>query len=384
MPGRKPKAPGSGQRDVDESALETLRNSEQDVQKFEEQLGQAERESPAQLAIKAAADEEDCGDEGERLNESREVQDEVNQLGFGDHVFASPGGESKGNLNVQSLLDQQKAGRRKPVRPQSSRPAFRPQAFMTIDPATKFGSRRELQGQLGGAGRRVSGVASDQDAGEDQVQVGDPSSALKSGQTLDVGRLVGASRGGLLADRVPIPQPSLMKGKSEYAYHLQRAERQGQVSQKAIKAHRLSPRSSRLLASTHFMNRNSTANSTLFHNRIVSGTSQTGSGARPAAHSGIHTASDHTGRAGSARGGRPARPFSSKVPKGIPPGANFKQQRQRLASARVRSNLNQRGGAGAHALPSHLLSSGPDQQLVLIPAVLSAASGHSLNLDIHK
>ena len=59
-------------------------------------------------------------DEVEHLNEhneSREVYDEVNQLGFGDNVFSSPGAESKGNLNVQTLLDQQTGGRRKPVRP---------------------------------------------------------------------------------------------------------------------------------------------------------------------------------------------------------------------------------------------------------------------------
>ena len=63
---------------------------------------------------------DDAVDEVEHMNESRasrEVADEVNQLGFGDNVFSSPGGESKGNLNVQSLLDQQKGGRRKPVRP---------------------------------------------------------------------------------------------------------------------------------------------------------------------------------------------------------------------------------------------------------------------------
>ena len=68
-----------------------------------------EQELPAQLAIKSADDMEEVdygNDEVEHLNESREVYDEVNQLGFGDNVFSSPGGESKGNLNVKSYLDQ--------------------------------------------------------------------------------------------------------------------------------------------------------------------------------------------------------------------------------------------------------------------------------------
>ena len=73
---------------------------------------------------------------------------------------------------------------------------------------------------------------------EDQVQVddlvGELNSAGKSGEpwgTLDVGKLVSESRGRLPAARAPVPKASLMRGRSEYAYHLQAAEKQGQVSQ---------------------------------------------------------------------------------------------------------------------------------------------------------
>ena len=153
----------------------------------------------------------------------------------------------------------------KKVRPQSSRPAFR-QAFMTIDPATKFGSRRDLVDQAhAGLGRRIAGIASSQEVEEEKLaELNELNSAQKSGQTLDIGKFISESRGRLHGDRFVPPKPSLMKGKSEYTYHMNQTQRVGQVSQKAIKAHRLSPRSSRLLASTHFMNRNSTANSTLF------------------------------------------------------------------------------------------------------------------------
>ena len=149
-------------------------------------------------------------DEVEHLNESREVYDEVNQLGFGDNVFSSPGAESKGNLNVKTYLDQQKGGKR--VRPQSSRPMFR-QTFMTLDP-----SNRGFMQKQEGIQRRLEGVASQDIMDEDNnVQV---SSAQKSGKTLDIGKFVSESRGRLHGDRIPIPKPSLMKGKSEFAYHL--------------------------------------------------------------------------------------------------------------------------------------------------------------------
>ena len=67
---------------------------------------------------------------------------------------------------------------------------------------------------------------------EDQVQVdditADLNSAHKSGDqwgTMDVGKFVSESRGRLPAARAPLPKPSLMKGRAEYAYHLQAAEK---------------------------------------------------------------------------------------------------------------------------------------------------------------
>ena len=46
-------------------------------------------------------------------------------------------------------------------------------------------------------------------------------------------------------------------------YHLLENEKRDKISQRVLRKKQLSPRSSRLLASQHFMNRNSTANSTL-------------------------------------------------------------------------------------------------------------------------
>ena len=150
------------------------------------------------------------------------------------------------------------------------------QRFMTIDPATKFGSRRDLMPPDGS--RRNFEELRGRLEGKPSLIVEEPPTGYNSGQTLDIGRLITESRGRLHGEKVGIPRPSLMLGKSEYTYHLNQTHHAGKVSQKAIQAQHLSPRSSRLLASTKFMNRTSTANSTLFQTRVKSGTSQTASG----------------------------------------------------------------------------------------------------------
>ena len=67
--------------------------------------------------------------------------------------------------------------------------------------------------------------------------------------------------------RQPVPGPSLMmKERSDFIYHMLELETMGRISQKAVNQKHLSPRSSRLLASRHFMNRNSTAGSSGFGN----------------------------------------------------------------------------------------------------------------------
>ena len=103
--------------------------------------------------------------------------------------------------------------------------------FMTIDPATKPGSRRELM-QAGLADGRVEGVVSNQNFGQDadEVRITELNSGHKSGQTLDIGKFISESRGKLQRERVPIPMASLMKGKSEFTYHLQKTENHGQIS----------------------------------------------------------------------------------------------------------------------------------------------------------
>lgn len=58
-------------------------------------------------------------------------------------------------------------------------------------------------------------------------------------------------------------KPSLMKGSSSFANHLHALDFQERLMQKVVANKRISPRSSRLLASTQFMNRNSTAQSSL-------------------------------------------------------------------------------------------------------------------------
>ena len=64
------------------------------------------------------------------------------------------------------------------------------------------------------------------------------------------------------AGRKPLPGPSFMvRDRSEFINHMLELETMGRISQKAVNNKHLSPRSSRLLASRHFMNRNSTAGS---------------------------------------------------------------------------------------------------------------------------
>ena len=76
--------------------------------------------------------------DGELLVESKEQEDEVNQLL--DKNAQIKGVESQGNLNVQNLIESQRnrslGSRGKPVRPQSGRPLFRPN-FLTLDPNTQ-------------------------------------------------------------------------------------------------------------------------------------------------------------------------------------------------------------------------------------------------------
>ena len=119
------------------------------------------------------------------------------------------------------------------------------QQFMTIDPATKFGSRRDLMPPDGS--RRNFEELRVRLEGKPSLIVEEPPTGYNSGQTLDIGRLITESRGRLHGEKVGIPRPSLMLGKSEYTYHLNQTHHAGKVSQKAIQAQHLSPRSSRLL-----------------------------------------------------------------------------------------------------------------------------------------
>lgn len=57
----------------------------------------------------------------------------------------------------------------------------------------------------------------------------------------------------------------MLRDRSEFINHMLELETIGRISQNAINNKHLSPRSSRLLASRHFMNRNSTAGSSGFN-----------------------------------------------------------------------------------------------------------------------
>ena len=69
----------------------------------------------------------------------------------------------------------------------------------------------------------------------------------------------------------------MLKDRSDFIYHMLEIETRGRISQKAVNQKHLSPRSSRLLASRHFMNRNSTAGSSGFGNQNNKRGSETGS-----------------------------------------------------------------------------------------------------------
>ena len=96
------------------------------------------------------------------------------------------------------------------------------QQFMTIDPAPKFGSRGDLDTQ----GNKLRNFQELRIEDQDQV-LEEQKLGRESGHTLDIARLISESRGRLPRDKVGIPRPSLMKGKSEYTYHLNETRHAG-------------------------------------------------------------------------------------------------------------------------------------------------------------
>ena len=98
----------------------------------------------------------------------------------------------------------------------------------------------------------------------------------------------------------------MMKDRSDFIYHMLELETLGRISQKALNKKHLSPRSSKLLASRHFMNRNSTAGSSGFNN-VAGKRSERSSLAPPQT---LLNAPDWKGTVIGK-----VRPFSSKVPK---------------------------------------------------------------------
>jgi len=63
----------------------------------------------------------------------------------------------------------------------------------------------------------------------------------------------------------------MIRDRSEFINHMLELETMGRISQKAVNQKHLSPRSSRLLASRYFMNRNSTAGSSIVNQQKHSG-----------------------------------------------------------------------------------------------------------------
>ena len=209
-------------------------------------------------------------------HQSKEVEDEVNQLFDEDVVNPLAQAASNGNLNVQTLIDQSKnmntgsAGRAgKPVRPQSSRPMFRTN-FMTLDPSSKRlgggaaamgrdsnidSSNKRLTNQLSRELNFQSGVNihSIQEDSNDNIgmQRGVRPEAVQSRPELEHNQAVMMARAtnyesnmNLPVDsnepksamqRRPVPGPSLMmKDRSDFIYHMLELETRGRISQKAV------------------------------------------------------------------------------------------------------------------------------------------------------
>lgn len=232
----------------------------------------------------------------------------MNQLFDQDVVNPLAQAASNGNLNVQTLIEQSKSlgHSGKPVRPQSSRPMFR-QNFMTLDPSAKrlggglyaahgrgdsqidsskrFTSNNQLSKELNfQSGVNIHSIQEDCNGGMSQEEAKDqepqqPGSEVQKKHLITTA-INYESKVNLMENinnnnepqsamqrRQPIPGPSLMmKDRSDFIYHMLELETRGRISQKAVNQKRLSPRSSRLLASRHFMNRNSTAGSSGFGN----------------------------------------------------------------------------------------------------------------------